>query len=57
MDDTCAFMHGVGMGVNRLPIVQGSAVCFLVPAIALFAQDHCHPATAVASTVRPAGGM
>lgn len=35
--------------VGRLPIVQGSAICFLVPAVALFSQDQCHPASSASS--------
>jgi len=34
----------------RLPIVQGSAICFLVPVVALFAQDECRPAPATAAS-------
>ena len=50
-------VEGVVMCMHRLPIVQGSAICFLVPAIALFAQDECHSASAASHAhVTAAGG-
>jgi len=56
----CTVCHAFGGVCNdalcRLPIVQGSAICFLVPAIALFAQDQCHPVPAAAAS-HVSGGM
>ena len=50
---------GVLMCICRLPIVQGSAICFLVPAIALFAQDEtqCYQAIAASRVKAALGGV